>query len=105
MKFFIDERISPSLSRQLSETGLHDAIHPRDRQRSDHRHRDAEDLFLAADKAAEEIEQVLDAAPTRRPEGPPVRLPGGKENVVLRSLEICSPKGYISFVPGGLPQE
>ena len=33
MKFFIDECISPSLSRHLNEDGLHDAIHPRDRGR------------------------------------------------------------------------
>ena len=33
MKFFIDECISPSLSRHLNESGLHDAIHPRDRGR------------------------------------------------------------------------
>ncbi|WP_413991637.1 DUF5615 family PIN-like protein [Labrys okinawensis] len=33
MKFFIDECISPSLSRHLNEAGLHDAVHPRDRGR------------------------------------------------------------------------
>jgi predicted nuclease of predicted toxin-antitoxin system len=33
VKFFIDECISPSLSRHLNESGLHDAIHPRDRGR------------------------------------------------------------------------
>lgn len=33
MRFFIDECISPSLSRHLNEGGLHDAIHPRDRGR------------------------------------------------------------------------
>jgi len=33
VKFFIDECISPSLSRYLNEKGLHDAIHPRDRGR------------------------------------------------------------------------
>ena len=39
MRFFIDECISPSLSRHLNESGLHDAVHPRDRGRlreSDH---------------------------------------------------------------------
>ena len=33
MRLFIDECISPSLSRHLNETGVHDAIHPRDRDR------------------------------------------------------------------------
>lgn len=33
MKLFIDECISPSLSRHLNESGLHNAIHPRDRGR------------------------------------------------------------------------
>ena len=33
MRFFIDECISPSLTRHLIELGLHDAIHPRDRGR------------------------------------------------------------------------
>lgn len=33
MRFFVDECISPSLSRHLNESGLHDAIHPRDRGR------------------------------------------------------------------------
>lgn len=33
MRFFVDECISPSLSRHLIATGLHDAIHPRDRGR------------------------------------------------------------------------
>lgn len=33
MRFFIDECVSPSLSRHLNESGLHDAIHPRDRGR------------------------------------------------------------------------
>src|SRR5579883_2809382 len=33
VRFFIDECVSPSLSRHLNETGLHDAIHPRDRAR------------------------------------------------------------------------
>jgi predicted nuclease of predicted toxin-antitoxin system len=33
LRFFVDECISPSLSRHLNATGLHDAIHPRDRGR------------------------------------------------------------------------
>jgi len=33
VRFFIDECISPSLSRHLNQTGVHDAIHPRDRAR------------------------------------------------------------------------
>jgi predicted nuclease of predicted toxin-antitoxin system len=33
LRFFIDECISPSLSRVLNESGLHDAVHPRDRGR------------------------------------------------------------------------
>jgi predicted nuclease of predicted toxin-antitoxin system len=33
VRFFIDECVSPSLSRHLNESGLHDAIHPRDRGR------------------------------------------------------------------------
>jgi predicted nuclease of predicted toxin-antitoxin system len=33
VKFFVDECISPSLSRHLNVGGLHDAIHPRDRGR------------------------------------------------------------------------
>ncbi len=33
MRFFIDECISPALSRYLNETGSHDSIHPRDRGR------------------------------------------------------------------------
>ena len=33
MRFFIDECISPTLSRYLNQDGLHDAIHPRDRGR------------------------------------------------------------------------
>lgn len=33
MKFFIDECISPTLSRHLNEVGLHEAVHPRDRAR------------------------------------------------------------------------
>lgn len=33
MRFFIDECISPTLSRHLNESGLHDAVHPRDRAR------------------------------------------------------------------------
>ena len=33
MRFFVDECISPSLSRFLNEGGRHDAIHPRDRGR------------------------------------------------------------------------
>jgi predicted nuclease of predicted toxin-antitoxin system len=33
VKFFIDECISPSLSRHLNASGLHDAIHPQDRAR------------------------------------------------------------------------
>jgi len=33
VRFFIDECISPSLTRHLIELGLHDAIHPRDRGR------------------------------------------------------------------------
>ena len=33
MRFFVDECISPSLSRYLNATGAHDAIHPRDRDR------------------------------------------------------------------------
>jgi len=31
VRFFVDECISPSLSRFLNAGGLHDAIHPRDR--------------------------------------------------------------------------
>ena len=33
MRFFIDECISPSLSSHLNDSGVHDAIHPRDRGR------------------------------------------------------------------------
>lgn len=33
MRFFIDECVSPSLCRHLNKSGLHDAIHPRDRGR------------------------------------------------------------------------
>ncbi len=33
MRFFIDECVSPSLSRHLNKLGPHDAIHPRDRGR------------------------------------------------------------------------
>ena len=33
MRFFIDECVSPPLSRHLNKLGLHDAIHPRDRGR------------------------------------------------------------------------
>ena len=33
MRLFVDECISPSLSRFLNAGGLHDAIHPRDRGR------------------------------------------------------------------------
>jgi predicted nuclease of predicted toxin-antitoxin system len=33
VRFFIDECISPSLSRHLNRDGAHDAIHPRDRGR------------------------------------------------------------------------
>ena len=33
MRFFIDECVSPSLSHHLNKSGLHDAIHPRDRGR------------------------------------------------------------------------
>lgn len=33
VKFFIDECISPALSRHLNETGHHDSVHPRDRGR------------------------------------------------------------------------
>ena len=33
MRFFIDECVSPLLSRHLNKSGLHDAIHPRDRGR------------------------------------------------------------------------
>jgi predicted nuclease of predicted toxin-antitoxin system len=33
VRFFIDECVSPSLSRHLNKSGLHDAIHPRDRGR------------------------------------------------------------------------
>jgi predicted nuclease of predicted toxin-antitoxin system len=33
LRFFIDECVSPSLSRHLNKLGLHDAIHPRDRGR------------------------------------------------------------------------
>jgi predicted nuclease of predicted toxin-antitoxin system len=33
MRFFIDECLSPVLARRLNETGLHDAVHPRDRGR------------------------------------------------------------------------
>jgi hypothetical protein len=33
LRFFIDECISPLLSRHLNIGGLHDAIHPRDRGR------------------------------------------------------------------------
>lgn len=42
MKFFIDECISPTLSRHLNQ-GLHDAIHPRDRGRL----RDADHVVFA----------------------------------------------------------
>jgi predicted nuclease of predicted toxin-antitoxin system len=45
VRFFIDECISPSLSRHLNETSLHDAIHPRDRGRL--RDSDREILALA----------------------------------------------------------
>ncbi len=30
MRLFIDECLSPELARRLNETGIHDAIHPRD---------------------------------------------------------------------------
>ena len=33
MRFFIDECVSLSLGRHLNKSGLHDAIHPRDRGR------------------------------------------------------------------------
>ncbi|WP_213979274.1 DUF5615 family PIN-like protein [Sphingomonas sp. dw_22] len=33
MKLFIDECLSPQLARNLNETGEHDAVHPRDRNR------------------------------------------------------------------------
>jgi predicted nuclease of predicted toxin-antitoxin system len=33
VRFFIDECIFPSLGRHLNESGVHDAIHPRDRGR------------------------------------------------------------------------
>jgi predicted nuclease of predicted toxin-antitoxin system len=33
MRFFIDECLSPVLASRLNETGLHDAVHPRDRGR------------------------------------------------------------------------
>jgi predicted nuclease of predicted toxin-antitoxin system len=33
VRFFIDDCVSPSLDRHLNKSGLHDAIHPRDRGR------------------------------------------------------------------------
>jgi hypothetical protein len=54
VRFFIDECVSPSLSRHLNQSGLHDSIHPRDRGRlrqPDHvvfTHAVAEDRIIAA---------------------------------------------------------
>ena len=53
-------------------------------------------LLLAADKVAEEIEQALDTGLSRRPDA------RRKESAVSMSLELYSPKSYISHVLGGL---
>ena len=50
MRFFIDECISPSLSRHLNESGLHDAIHPRDRGRLRDSDRDVFALAIREDR-------------------------------------------------------
>jgi predicted nuclease of predicted toxin-antitoxin system len=51
VRFFIDECISPSLSRHLNESSLHDAIHPRDRSRL----REPDHLVLARAIAEDRI--------------------------------------------------
>jgi len=50
VRFFIDECISPSLSRHLNESGLHDAIHPRDRGRLQDSDRDVFALAIREDR-------------------------------------------------------
>jgi predicted nuclease of predicted toxin-antitoxin system len=50
VRFFIDECISPSLSRHLNESGLHDAIHPRDRGRLRDSDRDVFALAIREDR-------------------------------------------------------
>ena len=51
MSFLIDECISPSLSRHLNGSGLHDAIHPRDRGRLRDSDRDVFALAIREDRA------------------------------------------------------
>jgi predicted nuclease of predicted toxin-antitoxin system len=50
VRFFIDECISPSLGRHLNESGLHDAIHPRDRGRLRDSDRDVFALAIREDR-------------------------------------------------------
>jgi len=50
VRFFIDECISRSFSRHLNETGLHDAIHPRDRGRLRDSDRDVFALAIREDR-------------------------------------------------------
>ena len=50
MSFLIDECISPSLGRHLNGSGLHDAIHPRDRGRLRDSDRDVFALAIREDR-------------------------------------------------------
>ena len=54
MRFLIDECISPSLSRHLNGSGLHDAIHPRDRGRLRDSDRDVFALAIREDRIVTE---------------------------------------------------
>jgi predicted nuclease of predicted toxin-antitoxin system len=71
VRFFVDECISPSLSRYLNAGGLHDAIHPRDRGRLrdlDHvvfARAIAEDRIVATENAEDAGASIRAAAPRR----------------------------------------
>lgn len=51
MRLFVDECLSPALARHLNETGVHDAVHPRDYGRLGERDDEVLARCLAEDRA------------------------------------------------------
>jgi predicted nuclease of predicted toxin-antitoxin system len=90
VRFFVDECISPSLSRFLNAGGLHDAIHPRDRGRL----RDPDHVVFARAIAEDRIVVTENAEDFRKLAGSVELHPG---LIVLPSVARSEPNGSWSL--------
>ena len=88
MRFFVDECVSPSLSRYLNAGGLHDAIHPRDRGRL----RDPDHVVFARAIAEDRIVVTENAEDFRK-------LAEGVVRAIFRAVFGCGSFGHERPVP------